>query len=134
LLVSAPARPESVGELRREIVTYARSLGASEAACDAVALATSEALTNAVVHAYVDQDPGRLFVEAWHDPDGYVLVLVCDEGRGMLPRTDSRGLGLGLSLIAQMADDVRVTDRPDTPGTIVSLRFSLDGSGVGLRD
>lgn len=50
--------------VRREIVTDAKSLGASSTACDAVALATSEALTNAVVHAYVDQEVGELFVEA----------------------------------------------------------------------
>jgi hypothetical protein len=34
--------------------------------------------------------------------------------------------------MAKMADDVRVSDRPQTPGTMVSLRFSLDGSGASL--
>jgi anti-sigma regulatory factor (Ser/Thr protein kinase) len=46
LTLSQPARPESVGFLRRELVAYARGIGAGEEACQAVALAVSEPLTN----------------------------------------------------------------------------------------
>ena len=35
--------------------------------------------------------------------DGEFFVVVCDEGIGMAPRTDSPGLGLGLGLIAGLA-------------------------------
>jgi serine/threonine-protein kinase RsbW len=121
----ALAHPEAVGELRREVAAYAKQLGASDEIRDAVMLAVSEALTNVVVHAYADRDPGPMIVEAWPDEDGHLLVLICDEGRGIMPRTDSPGLGVGLSLMAQMADDVRVANRHHAPGGIVSLRFSL---------
>jgi len=47
-----------------------------------VKLAPSEALTNVVVHAYGDDQPGPMIVEAWTDERGDLLVLVCDEGRG----------------------------------------------------
>jgi len=43
----------------------------------------------------------------------------------MVPRPDSPGLGLGLSIMAQMADEVRVANGHDRPGTTVSMRFSL---------
>jgi stage II sporulation protein AB (anti-sigma F factor) len=126
LTLFQPAQPESVGLMRRELVAYARAIGAGEEACQAVALAVSEALTNAVVHGYADRDPGELIVEAWQDDDGHLVVVVCDEGEGVRPRIDSPGLGLGLSLMAKMAAEVRVTDRPQTPGTMVMLRFSLE--------
>jgi serine/threonine-protein kinase RsbW len=121
----APADPQAVGVLRRELGAFAMRLGAGDAVREAVMLAVSEALTNVVVHAYVDRDPGAMSVEAWPDEDGHLRVLICDEGRGMVPRTDSPGLGVGLSLMAQTADEVRVANRHDAPGGIVSLRFAL---------
>jgi serine/threonine-protein kinase RsbW len=124
---SAIAQPQAVGELRRAVAAYAKALGASEAASEAVKLAVSEALTNVVVHAYVNEQPGAMILEAWLDDEGYLLVLVSDEGVGMVPRTDSPGLGVGMSLMAQMADDVRVISR-QSRGTMLSLRFSLNGS------
>ena len=121
----ALAHPEAVGELRREVAAYAKQLGAGGEVREAVMLAVSEALTNVVVHAYADRDPGPMIVEAWPDEDGHLRVLICDEGRGMMPRAGSPGLGVGLSLMAQMAEEMRVANRHDAPGAIVSLRFSL---------
>lgn len=132
LKLSVPAAAPSVGQLRREATEYARQMGAVPAACDAVALAVSEAVANVVVHAYADARQGEVILEAKPDDSEHLLVLVCDAGRGMRPRTDSPGLGLGLSLMAQMADDFKVTDRPTDPGTMVAMRFSLDGSGSAL--
>ena len=45
--------PAVVPTLRRELVAYARVLGASDRTCDAITLAVSEALTNIVRHAVV---------------------------------------------------------------------------------
>ncbi len=121
----ALALPQAVGELRREVAAYAKQLGADDEVREAVRLAVSEALTNVVVHAYADRDPGSVIVEAWSDEDGHLRVLICDEGRGMLPRAGSPGLGVGLSLMAQTADEMRVANRHDAPGATVSLRFTL---------
>lgn len=88
-------------------------------------LSVSEALTNVVMHAYLGIEPGDMIVQAWIDPPSYFTVRVLDEGRGLVPRADSPGLGLGLGLMAQMADDFRIANRDGTPGTTVSLRFSL---------
>jgi serine/threonine-protein kinase RsbW len=117
--------PTVVPTLRRELVDYARFLGASDQTCDAIALAVSEALTNVVRHAYVDEEPGPIIVEAQLEPPGQLLVRVSDEGRGPMPRADSPGLGLGLGVIAQTADDFSISNRQDTRGTVVTLRFSL---------
>jgi serine/threonine-protein kinase RsbW/stage II sporulation protein AB (anti-sigma F factor) len=132
LNATAVARAEAVGELRRQLKSFAQRIGACEIVLEAVALAASEALTNVAVHAYADGQPGPMKVEAWHDGGGHLLVLVSDEGKGMVPRANSPGMGVGIPLMAQMADEVHVISRDDLPGTLVSLRFSLDGSGVRL--
>jgi serine/threonine-protein kinase RsbW/stage II sporulation protein AB (anti-sigma F factor) len=113
--------------LRQEVVAYTEPLGANDDIREAVQLAVSEALTNVVVHAYVERDPGDMIVEARHDDDDHLSVIVCDDGVGLLPVSParSRGLGLGIGLMAQMADDFSIANREDQPGTVVSMRFSL---------
>jgi serine/threonine-protein kinase RsbW/stage II sporulation protein AB (anti-sigma F factor) len=60
-------------------------------------------------------------VEAWHH-EGELLVAVRDEGRGMLPRPDSPGLGLGLSVIGRLSHRVEI-DQNGACGTEVRLTF-----------
>jgi serine/threonine-protein kinase RsbW/stage II sporulation protein AB (anti-sigma F factor) len=120
------AQPDEIGRLRREVAGYVEELGAPEPVVDNVRLAVSEALANVVLHAYVGRDPGVMIAEAWCDAD-HLWLRVCDEGRGLVPRVDSPGLGVGIPLMASMADDFSVASRDGTPGTIVALRFSLDG-------
>jgi anti-sigma regulatory factor (Ser/Thr protein kinase) len=128
LMRSEPATAEAVGRLRRAVVDYAQSIGASEATSDAVRLAVSEALTNVVVHAYEGREPGPMILEARPNGGGNLLVFVCDEGPGPIPRLNAPGLGFGLGLMAQIADGFGIENR-EPRGTIVSLRFSLAGPG-----
>jgi anti-sigma regulatory factor (Ser/Thr protein kinase) len=128
LMRSESATAESVGRLRHAVVDYAQSVGASEATSNAVRVAVSEALTNVVVHAYEGRKPGPMIVEACPNGGGNLLVFVSDEGAGPMPRVDAPGLGLGLGLMAQIADGFAIENR-EPRGTIVSLRFSLAGPG-----
>jgi anti-sigma regulatory factor (Ser/Thr protein kinase) len=57
-------------------------------------------------------------------PDDGLEIRVCDEGRGMMPRSDSPGLGVGLPLVAKLAQRFRVETRP-TGGTAVSMVFPV---------
>jgi anti-sigma regulatory factor (Ser/Thr protein kinase) len=119
-----PAVAASVGEARSAVSAFAAAAGATGDAVAAVSLAVSEAVTNAVLHAYLDRDePGPVEVRARRESDT-VVVEVADEGRGMLPRTDSPGLGLGLPLIAQMTQSLEVHDR-DGGGTEIRMAFAL---------
>jgi anti-sigma regulatory factor (Ser/Thr protein kinase) len=118
-----PARPDQVRLARREVAAYARDHGAVDP--DAIALAVSEAVTNAVIHAYVDvPQPGDVEVFAERHPGNGLEVQVCDEGRGIKPRSDSPGLGVGLPLVAKLAQRFRVEARP-TGGTAVSMFFAV---------
>ena len=119
-----PAVAASVSEARNAVSAFAEAAGATSDALAAVSLAVSEAVTNAVLHAYLDRDqPGPVEVRARCEAM-QVVVEVADEGRGMLPRTDSPGLGLGLPLIAQMTSSLEVHDR-DGGGTEIRMAFAL---------
>ena len=92
------------------MLAFAQAHGAGSAALADIAIAVLQACTNVVMHAYIDAPaPGPLSVEAYHAHDELV-VIVTDEGKGMTPRPDSPGLGLGLPLIAQLATQLRVSD------------------------
>ncbi len=125
---SAVATADQIAGLRVAIAEFAVRYGVTPKLLGAIRLAVSEALTNVVVHAYADDDaPGPVHCEAWVNRN-MLYVVVADEGRGMQPRADSPGLGLGLPLLAQLVDDFRIADDPARPGTRVSMCFSLDGS------
>ena len=111
--------------MRTAVWRYALEQGASQEVGQAVRLAVGEALTNIVMHAYVGREVGMMSVQAWLDEDSHFCVEVLDEGHGLIPRTDSPGLGLGMGLMAQMSDDLRIANREETPGTSVYLRFSM---------
>lgn len=119
---SYPAVPDSVPRARRSVVDLASDAGATPEKLDAIRLATSEALTNAVVHAYAGA-PGKVHVSAALR-DGELSVSVADDGRGLAPRVDRRGMGLGLALIAEAADEVAILKRPGG-GTEVQMRFAV---------
>ncbi|MBV8218225.1 MAG: ATP-binding protein, partial [Solirubrobacterales bacterium] len=120
------ARPDEVGRLRRKLAGYVEKMEVPESVVEDVRVALSEALANVVLHAYVGRAPGPIIVVAWRDGDD-LLMRICDEGRGLVPRVDSPGLGVGISLMASMVDDFSVANREGTDGTMVSLRLSLAG-------
>jgi anti-sigma regulatory factor (Ser/Thr protein kinase) len=122
-----PANPESVAALRRAVAAFAERAGASSAAVDAIRLAASEAATNVIVHAYRDTaQAGAIDVMAAL-ASREIWVIVADTGTGLRPRRESPGLGLGLGIIAQLADGVDLAHRSGG-GLELRMRFDLDSS------
>jgi serine/threonine-protein kinase RsbW len=113
---------DSVPIARRALVALAESAGAGAEQVEAVALAASEALTNAVVHAYPGRS-GRIRVSAWM-AGGELVVVVADDGRGLQAHSDTPGLGVGLGLIAKLSDGFEIV-QPPSGGTEVEMHFSL---------
>src|SRR3954464_4945412 len=124
LLAELPAVAESVGPLRRAASRLGEECGAGEQQVSDIALAVSEACTNAVIHAYRSEDPGTLALAA-RRMNGIGDFEVRDEGEGLTPRADSPGLGLGLPMIARLTDGFEVRTGPSGRGTTVSMRFQL---------
>jgi serine/threonine-protein kinase RsbW len=119
------AIPTSIGVVRHEVVSFAERHMLAEPGD--VALAITEAATNAVVHAYRDGMAGTMRIVACAREDGLVVV-VRDYGCGMQPNPDSPGLGLGLSVIGAVAHEMNI-ERPDDGGTRIRIHFR-----VGLRE
>jgi len=118
-----PALPDSVGAVRGALVSFARGCGMPEQTVEAVALAASEATTNVVLHAYADRpEPGELEVSATLAGDE-LWVIVTDAGGGLQPHRESPGLGLGLAIIARVADGVDLV-KPAAGGLEVRMRFA----------
>ena len=121
---SYPAVPGSVVEARRAVSEFAAASGADRDQVEAVRLACSEALTNAVLHAYRGvPGPGEVHVTAASVSD-QLRVLIADDGCGLEPNADRPGLGFGLALITQLSDSVTIVSRA-SGGTEVRMRFSL---------
>lgn len=131
LIQSYPAVPASVPAARREVTEFAARAGATGDQLEAIRLAASEALTNAVVHAYRGGS-GRVYVDA--DLAGDELwLLIGDDGCGLCANNDSPGLGVGLALIAKSTDGLTIMNR-GSGGTEVRMRFSLGSSGYDYED
>jgi serine/threonine-protein kinase RsbW len=120
-----PAHDENVPELRRAVHEFAEAQGADRVVLTDLALAVSEAVTNAVIHAFVDREPGSVRVCAMTGVDE-LTVVVTDDGRGMQPRPDSPGLGMGLPLIAQLAAHFDIREPPGG-GTELRMTFTVPG-------
>jgi anti-sigma regulatory factor (Ser/Thr protein kinase) len=121
---SFPARARSVSDARHVVRTWAADHVTDQDTQDALAICVSEAVTNAVVHAYRDRPhPGTLELEAMLR-DRALDITVRDNGAGFVPRIDSPGLGLGMPLMARLADHVEV-DSPADGGTEITLRFAI---------
>ena len=123
---TVPARAEELAPLRHAVAEYARRVGIIDPF--GVTLALSEAVSNAIVHAYVGEPaPGPVEVHAETVCAGEALRLtVVDHGRGMCPRTDSPGIGAGLPLVSRVTDSFEICEAPDG-GTQVCMLFAVAG-------
>jgi serine/threonine-protein kinase RsbW/stage II sporulation protein AB (anti-sigma F factor) len=128
LSVSYEAEPGSVAEARSAAAEFAAAAGANAIQIDAIRLAVSEAVTNAVLHAYRG-GPGQIQVTAAL-AGSELWILVADEGGGMQPETDRPGLGLGLGLISQVCDSMSIVPR-SAGGIEVRILFKLDVAPPG---
>ncbi len=122
LELSLPARAENVAVIRHVLGGVGDALALHPEVMSDVKLAVSEACANAVVHAYSEGDAGLLDLELTAHED-QLEVVVRDHGRGMMPRADSPGLGVGLPLMASLSESLELTNRTDG-GTEVRMSFA----------
>jgi anti-sigma regulatory factor (Ser/Thr protein kinase) len=123
--LSLPSDSKSVGKARRAVAALARRLGAAESD---VTIAVSEAVGNAVVHAFREGRSGSIRVFARQDR-GRFLVTVADDGIGMTPNPENAGLGFGIPLISKVCDDVRFSSSRE--GTKITMCFDLGVAAGG---
>ena len=120
LAVDLPAVPESAPVARGAVMDALAGVAVDR---DAVGIVVSEAVANAIMHAYRGREPGRVRVSVEVDDESLELA-VSDDGIGMMPRLDSPGAGLGVPLMTGFADEVVVDC---SHGTRLRARFELYG-------
>ena len=122
LEITLPARAENVAVVRHAVGGLGEVLEVDDQTLSDIKLAVTEACTNVVVHAYPDAE-GPMGLRASID-DRRLSLVVTDRGRGIVPRPDSPGLGLGLPLIATLAESLELgTGRLEE--TEVRMTFDL---------
>ncbi|HXQ89549.1 MAG TPA: ATP-binding protein [Solirubrobacterales bacterium] len=118
--LTMPAEPASVPALRRRASQFAAAEGAGRLVVEDIALAVSEAVTNAVKYAGADEGG---VVELLGSRRGDSLeVIVRDRGEAF-GKGSPDGLGLGLAIIARLCSDLKIVQEGD--GTEVRMRFPL---------
>ena len=119
--LTLPARPENVAVIRHVLGAFAEALQLPDPLIEDMRLAVTEACTNVVRHAYHDGEPGPIDVVI--RPNGSKLeLIVSDQGAGIGPSPDLAGPGLGLPLIAALADHVEI-EHGTSRGSRLAMTF-----------
>jgi serine/threonine-protein kinase RsbW len=125
--LTLPARPENVSVIRHVLGAFAEALRLPDELIEDLRLAVTEACTNVVRHAYPIDQPGAVEI-SFQPLEESVSVVVSDHGRGIGTSSDTTGPGLGLPLIAAIADEVEFQPVPGG-GSRVAMTFSRQRRG-----
>jgi anti-sigma regulatory factor (Ser/Thr protein kinase) len=111
--------PASVARARSAVREFALACGADP---DDLALAISEAVTNALVHGYREGAGGMIELHGYVDGEECVVEVI-DRGVGMRPHPARHGLRMGLPVISALAKSVEIVGLD--PGTAIRMRFAV---------
>jgi len=117
-----PAEPAELARMRRALAAWLRGVGVGPAEVNDLVLASAEACSNAIRHAY-GPSAGTVEVEAYRD-DGAIELVVRDFGRWRERR--GPGGGRGLALIEALTPSMHI-ERGES-GTVVTMRRTIRGS------
>ena len=118
------AEARAVPLARSAVLWLARRAGAGEAESESIRLCVSEAVTNAVIHAYPNT-PGQVHLTAMV-AGNELTVIVADDGVGVDAPPVRPGPGWGWPLIKDASDAFATTQRPGG-GTQVQMQWLLSG-------
>jgi anti-sigma regulatory factor (Ser/Thr protein kinase) len=109
--------------MRRRAVEFASTAGVSDEMIQAIALAVSEIVTNAVVHAYSVDERGEVRVSCQVDGERFIVEVV-DEGAGIGSGHGGPGIGHGLAMVGALAHTLDISPGGDGCGTAVTMSFA----------
>jgi anti-sigma regulatory factor (Ser/Thr protein kinase) len=117
-----PAEPAELARMRRALAAWLRGTGMEPVDVNDLVLASAEACSNAIQHAY-GPSAGSVEVEA-HREDRVVELTVRDFGRWRHRKGQNGGRGLALIQALTPSMDIERSER----GTVVTMRRTLRGS------
>lgn len=136
--IEFPSLPDNVQFARTAIALFASQLDFTVDELEDIKVAVSEAVTNAVIHAYRDRI-GSIVLEA-KLTDNTLEITVEDRGCGIADVEQAREptfttasleehLGLGLTFVQELMDGMELESWPDQ-GTRVIMRKCLSAKAV----
>jgi serine phosphatase RsbU (regulator of sigma subunit)/anti-sigma regulatory factor (Ser/Thr protein kinase) len=145
LALERPAVRDSLAPMREAFTDWLDRFRPVEDDRLRLKMAVSEAVTNAIEHAYPPGRTGPVWLVAIVLPDGFLEVNVADRGRWQEPGPGDDDRGHGLLVIGQLADEMEVRHPPRSAaepsgarGTTVLIRHRLrhpamldTGTGTG---
>jgi serine/threonine-protein kinase RsbW len=123
------ARPENLALTRLALAGVAAVAGASREIASDLKLAVTEACTNVIRHAYGATGTGEMVVRYTVEP-GMLSIEVEDTGSGFEPGSpagvsrNGDGNGMGLMIIGELTDELRVTSADSGTRVAFVKRFS----------
>ena len=143
--IKVPAKAEYIGVIRLTMSGIANRMGFSYEDIEDLKVAVSEAITNAVTHAYSEGDDGEITI-GFGIYESRLEIMIADHGgsfdlnevkneTGPYKRDESienlREGGFGLFLIEALMDDVKINNNY---GVIVLMTKYLNEKEVGFDD
>jgi len=128
-----PSKSVNEGFARHALACFAAQLDPTLEELGDIKTAVSEAVTNAIVHAYPDTI-GKITLRAKLTSDNAIEIVIRDGGRGILdidrartPMFTTGGeerSGMGFTIMESFMDQLRVRSVPDR-GTTVTMRKKI---------
>ena len=133
VLLEFPSRSSNEGFARSAVACFAAQMDPTLGELEDIKTAISEAVTNAIVHAYPDSI-GMVTVNARICPDNVLELTVKDKGRGnadvdkarqpMFSTGGEERSGMGFTIMESFMDKLTVRSVPGR-GTSVTMRKKL---------
>ena len=130
VLLEFPSRSSNEGFARAAVACFAAQMDPTLNELEDIKTAVSEAVTNAIVHAYPDAI-GKVAVRARICPGNVLELTVKDHGRGIADVEKAREplyttggeerSGMGFTIMESFMDTLRVRSAPQK-GTTVTMR------------
>ena len=125
-----PSRSSNEGFARSAVASFAAQLDPTLNELEDIKTSVSEAVTNAIVHAYPD-DIGKVLMKVRICPGNVLEITVRDHGRGipdvekarqpMFTTGGAERSGMGFTIMESFMDTLRVTSK-EGQGTKVVMR------------
>lgn len=129
-------RSENESFARVAVAAFAAPLDPTVEELTEIKTAVSEAVSNAIIHAYKDDEDGMVAVECLIDGDRKVIIIVSDSGIGIEDVEQAREplytskpgeerSGMGFTVMESFMDKLEVESAPGS-GTRVTMIKNLD--------
>ena len=126
------SKTENLSEIRRFIQIHALEAGISSDAVTDIILATDEACTNVIKHAYKNYPDGEIVIKVQYSDTKFTIVII-DHGTAFnpekIPEPDIQKYyrqkkvgGLGMYLMKKLMDDVKYVSIPGKYNQVLMIK------------